>query len=186
MYYQGELSEISGYDYILVPGAGVQLTKPGPQLKDRLNTAIALYNQGSAPKIIISGAYNEEQRVHETAVMRVYLTMHDIPADDIICDEMGVNTAETMRRAKAYDGDKKFIVCTQEMYAPRTSFLAKRYKLNVDIADSDIRIYTMGVGKSRLRETFAATKAVFEGIFVRKCTYDLESYPFIMGGTYEE
>lgn len=186
VYYQGCLSDAQDYDYILVPGAGLVGAKPGPQLQDRLDTAIILYKQGGSKKIIVSGAYDQDTRLYETTVMRIYLTNHDIPESDIICDEYGIDTAETLRRSKAFDKDKKFLICTQSLYMERTSFLAKKFGLDIEIADSDIRIYTANVGKSRLRETFAATKAVFEGLFMKNCTYDVTEYPFIIGGVSHE
>lgn len=160
IYYLGSLVEAQGYDYILVPGAGLSGSKPGVHLTDRLDTAILLYNQKAAPKILLSGAYDSIEQVNETVVMRVYLEREGIPTDDIICDEYGVDTAETLRRAKAYDGAKKFLVCTQSLYAERTTYLAEYFHLDISIAESDIRIYTTDITKTNLRETLAATKAV--------------------------
>lgn len=180
VYYQGCLSKAQGYDYILVPGAAISGAKPTTQLKDRLNTAISLYESGAAPKILLSGAYNEIENLNETTVMRIYLTSQGIPESDIICDEQGVDTAETLRRAKAFAGNKKFLVCTQSLYAERTTYLARCYGIELDIADSDVHIYTIERAKAHLRETLAATKAVLEGIFVKECVYDLNTYPFII------
>lgn len=185
-YYQGCLSDAQNYDYILIPGAGLSGAKPGPQLQDRLDTAILLYEQGAAPKIIVSGAYDNDTGLYEPTVMRIYLSNRGVPETDIICDEHGIDTAETLRRSKAFDKEKKFLICTQSLYIERTAFLAEKFDLTIGIADSDIRIYTADVGKSRLRETFAATKAVFEGLFAKDCTYDVEEYPLIIGGVSDE
>lgn len=186
IFYQGNLSDASDYDYILVPGAGIAMAKPSTHLRDRLDTAISLYNLGAAPKIIVSGAYDEVEMLNESTVMKIYLTSNGIPEDNIICDEYGDCTAETLRRARDYDGDKKFIVCTQSLYFERTTYLANRYKIDISVADSDIRIYTHEVNKSRIRELLAATKAVFEGTFCKKSSFQLDSYPFIVGGQADE
>ena len=185
-YYQGTLSEAQNYDYILVPGAGLRGVYPGPQLQDRLDTAIALYQNGSAPTIIISGAYNEGAKLHECKIMSMYLTKRGIPETDILWDEYGVDTAETLRRAKAFAPDAKFLVCTQGLYIERTTYLAKHFDLNIAVAESDILIYTTDTGKARLRETFAATKAVFEGNFCKSCSYNLQDYPYMLGGATNE
>ena len=164
VYYQGELSKVEGFDYILVPGAGINAAKPGTHLQDRLDTAISLYQAGAANKIIVSGGYDEDSQLLETVVMKLYLEKAGIPTEDITCDDSGKDTASTLRYIREYASDKHIIICTQSLYTPRTAFLAKCFNLNVAFADSDIKIYTTDVGKERLREMFAATKAVFEGM----------------------
>lgn len=186
IYYQGELEEVKLFDYILVPGAGIYYDKPETYLEDRLDTALALYNNGAANKIIVSGGFDTESQLYESAVMRLYLEKRGVSAKDIICDNYGIDTAETIRRVKEYAGNKRVIICTQSLYIPRTAFLANKFDLNADFADSDIKIYTIGVGKARLRETFAATKAVFEGYFYKECSYNLTKYPFIIGENTDE
>lgn len=186
LYYQGELTEAENYDYIVVPGAGIYYDKPETYLEDRLDTALILYESGVSTKIIVSGGFDDVSQLYESAVMKLYLEKRGVPTENIICDNYGTDTAETIRRAKEYVGEKRVIICTQSLYAPRTGFLAKQFGLNATFADSDIKIYTTGMGKSRLRETFAATKAVFEGIFQKKSRFDLTRYPFTIGDNANE
>ena len=181
IFHQGQLDSLQGYDYILVPGSGIVMSRPGTILEDRLNTAITLYKNGAGDKIFVSGAFDENQKLYEGRVMQIYLQKAGIPAKDIICDNYGVDTAETLRRAKAIIKDKRVIICTQSLYSHRTSFLANKYSINADIADSDIHIYTTDVVRSQIRETLAATKAVYDGIFVKKCKYSTSIYPILRG-----
>lgn len=176
--YRGDQSSLTDYDYILVPGAAVASGMPGAHLKDRLDTAAALYHSGAAKKIIVSGFYDAAVGLEEGRVMLVYLKGKDVPSTDILVDDRGYDTAETLRRAKEYVGEGRVIVCTQSLYAARTAYLCQLYGLSAVIADSDIRIYTAGVGKARLRETLAATKAVADGWFAKKSRYPLAEHPF--------
>lgn len=59
------------YDCILVLGAGVRGNQPSPMLADRLEKAIKLYNQGAAPKIIMSGDHGQKN-YDEVNIMKQY------------------------------------------------------------------------------------------------------------------
>lgn len=175
LFWQGQLAKIEGrYACIIVPGAAVSGGAPESHLRDRLDTAAALYRAGASDTILLSGGYNEEQGVWESRVMMAYLDQKGIPREAMILDDFGFDTAETLRRAKAMVEAEPVIICTQSLYADRTAFLAEKFHLESAIADSDIRIYTVGVGKARLREFFAAAKAAFEG---KACRYSLEECP---------
>ena len=67
-------SSVSDADCILVLGAGIRTDgSPSPMLQDRLNTGIALYQNGAAPKLLMSGDhgredYNEVQTMKDIAL----------------------------------------------------------------------------------------------------------------------
>ena len=64
--------EVEDYDCIIVLGAGVRKDgTPSPMLRDRLDKGIELYNQGVAPKIIMSGDHGQN-RYDEVSVMKQY------------------------------------------------------------------------------------------------------------------
>ena len=178
MYYQPQLGRTAeDYSMILVPGSAVFGSYPGLRLEHRLRTALTLYRNGAAQRICVSGAYNDRQEIHETLVMKTYLIKNGVPEEDILVDPWGIDTAETIRRAKAHVGNGRVIVCTQSMYAPRTSYLARCFGLDIDIADSDLCIYTDGMGMAWARETLAAVKAVFEGLLMPDGAHPLHGYP---------
>lgn len=184
-HWQGNQPLLQGeYACILVPGAAVKGGAPETHLQDRLDTAVTLYKAGVSDTILLSGGYNEEQEVWESRVMMAYLDQQGIPREAMVLDDYGIDTAETLRRAKAWAGEEKVIICTQSLYADRTAYLAEQFDLSIEIADSDIRIYTVGVGKGEIREFFAATKAVFEGMFLKDCRYSLEEFPMKGGAEY--
>ena len=54
-------------------------------LKERLDTAISLYRQGAAPKLLLSGD-NSEKYYSEPDCMLAYALEHGVPAEDIFLD----------------------------------------------------------------------------------------------------
>ena len=55
-----EAAELENIDCAVILGAGVRDGKPTPMLRDRLLTGISLYENGSAPKLIMSGDHGSE------------------------------------------------------------------------------------------------------------------------------
>ena len=79
------------YDAILVLGAGLRNGKPSPVLKDRLDTAYEVYENGASNKIIVSGDHGTKT-YDEVNVMKDYLTNKGVPSEDIFMDHSGFST----------------------------------------------------------------------------------------------
>lgn len=60
-------------------------------VRDRMDTAIALYDRGLVPTLIITGGIDADG-VDETEGMRNYAIAHGVPAGDITVDNAGFNT----------------------------------------------------------------------------------------------
>ena len=58
--------------------------------------------------------------------MRSWLEARGVPARDILSDDGGHRTRETMYRAMRYYGVTDAIVCTEAFAMPRTLFLARQ------------------------------------------------------------
>ena len=86
-------------DCILVLGAGVHKdNSPSLMLRDRLETACRLYEEGAASKIIMSGDHGRKD-YDEVQVMKDYAIDKGIPSSDIFMDHAGFSTYESMYRA---------------------------------------------------------------------------------------
>ena len=68
---------------------------PSPVLQDRLDKAIALYEEGRTDILIMSGGIDVEG-VSEAQAMRSYAIAHGVPAQDILVDEYGNNTQDSV------------------------------------------------------------------------------------------
>ena len=159
-YYQTK----NDYDAIIVLGCGIYDNSiPTPLMSDRLDAAIILYNNGVAPKILMSGDHREDD-YNEVAVMREYAMAHGVPSEDIFMDHAGLSTYETMYRAKNVFGINKAIVVTQEYHLYRSLYLASAMGIDADGA--------IAVGHTfqsqwlwNSREILARSKDLLFGIF---------------------
>lgn len=126
-----DASKKSGYDCILVLGCGVRGNTPSPLLSDRLDAAIALYEAGVAPKLLMSGDHGEIF-YNEVSVMRQYAMDRGVPSEDIFLDHAGFSTYESMYRASDVFGVKKAVVVTQKYHLYRAIYDSAAFKIETD------------------------------------------------------
>jgi vancomycin permeability regulator SanA len=119
-----EASSAPARSIAIVPGAAVRWGRPLTSLTGRLETALALYSAGQVKAILVSG--NDIAGSPEVSVMRGWLLAHGVPAADILADDRGSRTRNTMLDAAAEFGVGDAIVCTQDLYVERAIFLARR------------------------------------------------------------
>lgn len=113
------------YDCIIVLGCAVYKDKsPSPFLKDRLATAVCLYNEGVADKILLSGDRNEAEEYDEVGAMYEYCINCGVDPEDIFLDVYGYSTYETMYRAYNYYGVRSAVIVTQGYHIYRSTFIA--------------------------------------------------------------
>lgn len=157
------------YDAILILGSGVRGNTPSPILKERLETGIALYKNGIAPKIIMSGDHGKKY-YDEVNIMKDYAIQQGIPSEDIFMDHAGFSTYESMYRAGYIFGVKRMVVVSQEYHLYRAIYIAKR--LNIDVIGANATKNIMSGHKARLtREIFAQNKDFFKVILKPKPTF---------------
>lgn len=132
-------------DYIMVLGAGIEPDgSPSPVLKERLDTAIKLYQHQNAKQIIVSGGMDEAQS--EISAMYNYLIENDIPAENVLCDTLGVDTFASINNLSQVYHAKSAIIVSQRFHLYRAVFIAKHFDLEVygcpsseeDISDHDL------------------------------------------------
>ena len=88
-------------DAIVVLGNKVEKNGvPSQRLRDRLNKAIMIFQDGRAKYIIVSGGIGAEG-YDEAITMKNYLLIHDIPEICIITDSNGVNARATAKFTSA-------------------------------------------------------------------------------------
>lgn len=135
-----QASTLEDVDCIVVLGCFVNEDgTPCNLLKDRLDTAIELYNKGAAPKIIMSGDHSSDD-YNEVAAMKKYAVKHGVPSEDIFMDHAGYSTYETVYRAKEVFGADKVIFVTQEYHLYRTVYLAEKMGMDAYGVASDYQI----------------------------------------------
>ena len=163
------------FDCILVLGAGIRKGKPSPMLEDRLLTAIKLYNDGIASKILVSGdhEYNDYDEVN---VMKNYLKDNGIPSEDIFMDHAGLSTYDSIYRAKMIFKVSKFVIVTQKYHLHRAIYIAKNIDMKAYGVSATKRNY-VGQNKRNVREFMARIKDFFKCLVSPEPTYLGEVIP---------
>ena len=152
-------------DAIIVLGAGLDADgRPGTVLKDRIDTAIMLYNEGVSKKLLMSGDGTEEYH-NEAQAMRDYAIEKGVPEDDIYMDPAGLSTYESMYRAAEIYMITSCVIVTQTYHLYRSVFLARGLGLNAFGYASEIHIDQLKYLPLEFREFFARIKACFSIIF---------------------
>ena len=163
-----ELKEMNP-DCILVLGAAVKGDVPSKILKDRLDVAIALYEAGVAPKLLLSGD-NGQVNYNEVKVMAKYVLDAGVPDEDIFLDHAGFSTYESMYRARDVFTVKTAVVVTQKYHLYRALQIGKALGLDVKGVASDQKSYAGQIYRD-IREIAARIKDVFQTIIQPEPTY---------------
>ncbi|HWR98130.1 MAG TPA: YdcF family protein [Candidatus Methanoperedens sp.] len=84
-------------DAIVVLGAAQYDGRPSPVFRARLDHAIALWREGRAPLLVVTGGRQEGDRLSEAATARDYATGQGVPAASIRMEDVGRSTLESLR-----------------------------------------------------------------------------------------
>ena len=135
-----ESEKLNDVDCIIVLGCFVKKDgTPGNILADRLKTAVELYKNGVAPKIIMSGDHSSDE-YNEVASMKRYAVEAGVPSEDVFMDHAGFSTYETMYRAKEVFGAKKVVIVTQEYHLYRSVYIAEKLGMEAYGVASDFKL----------------------------------------------
>ena len=140
IYTLDEADQLSG-DCILVLGCGVRSDgKPSHMLQDRLDIAIAAYQMGLAPKLLMSGDHGREH-YDEVNAMKDYAISKGVPSGDIFMDHAGFSTYESMHRARNIFQCERIIIVTQNYHLYRAIHNARAFGMEAVGISSDLRCY---------------------------------------------
>lgn len=118
-----EIEEAPASRLAIVFGAGLRRDgSPTAVLRDRVETAAALYFSGKVEKILMSGD-NSYEYYNEPGSMKEYALSLGVPETAIVVDYAGRRTYDTCYRAKAIFGVEKALLVTQGFHLPRALFL---------------------------------------------------------------
>ena len=115
----------------IVFGAGVRTDgRLSPMLRDRMDTAITLYQAGKVRKLLVSGD-NRFVEYNEPAAMYDYAVARGVPPDDVVRDYAGRRTYDTCYRANAIFGVTDALLVTQRFHLPRALFTCRNLGLTL-------------------------------------------------------
>lgn len=144
------------YLYALILGAKVH--EGGilsDMLRDRMDAGIALYQEGSVKKLLLSG--DNSGKWGEVTAMKEYAMKNGIPEADIIMDEEGFSTYESLSRAKQVYGIEKLVIVTQKYHLYRALYIAKHMDITAVGCDAALHSYG-GQLYREIREILARIK----------------------------
>jgi len=135
---------------------------PSVILRDRVETAVTLYESGIVEKLLMSGD-NRFEDYNEPESMRQYALTLGMPDSDIVLDYAGRRTYDTCYRAREIFGVDSAILVTQAFHLPRALFLCKVFGIDAVGVEAENYYY---LKRSRLiwntRELLATVQSVWD------------------------
>lgn len=129
-------------------------------LRDRMDTAVALYQNGKVDRLLLSGD-NREDHYNEPGAMMDYAIKQGVPPADIQPDYAGLRTYDTCYRARHIFQVEQAILVTQAFHLPRAIFTCQQLGVAVTGTEADRRTYR-GSRWYEFREMIATTRALWD------------------------
>ena len=150
----------------IVFGAGLRRDGgPTAVLRDRVQTAVQLYQNGKVEKLLMSGD-NRFENYNEPEAMRQYAHSLGVPDEAIVLDYAGRRTYDTCYRARHIFGIESAILVTQKFHLSRALFTCNALGVKAVGVEADNYYY---LKRSRfywnVREQFATVTAFWDVYF---------------------
>jgi SanA protein len=131
-----------------------------PVLRDRVDTAIAVYKAGQVGHIIVSGD-NRAEDYDEPGAMMAYAIEQGVDPTDITADRAGHRTYDTCYRASHVFDVTSAVLVTQAFHLPRALMTCESLGIEVVGVAADKRSYR-SARWYEFRETAATLVAVWD------------------------
>ena len=149
--------------------------RPSDMLEDRLKRGLELYDQGIAPKLLMSGDHGRVS-YNEVASMRQYALDHQVTSEDVFMDHAGFSTYDSVYRARDVFKADKIIIVSQEYHLYRALFLSNMLGIEAYGVSADYRSYAGQLGRD-VREVLARVKDTAMGVFQPEPVFLGEAIP---------
>jgi uncharacterized SAM-binding protein YcdF (DUF218 family) len=151
--------DASPADAIVVLGAAQYDGRPSPVLEARLDHAAALFGQGLAPVVWVTGGRRPGDRFTEATAGALYLHARGVPDAAIRREVSGRNTWESLAAAARYlraEGTTRVLLVSDPYHSYRLAAIAGELGLDARVAPTPaIRLSGANRWKALLRETVA-------------------------------
>ena len=153
-------------DAIVVLGAAQYDGQPSPALRERLDHAVRLYEQGLAPVIWVTGGRQPGDRFSEASASSQYLIRQGIPNDAVQLETNGGNSYLSLAATARYlrDSDQREVLLVSDpWHTYRLIAIAREVGLRPQVSPSSpARISATGL-RRLARETTAVALGRFVG-----------------------
>lgn len=123
----GRSSADEPVDAIVVLGAAQYDGRPSPQLEARLEHALALYEEGLAPMVMVTGGKLPSDRFTEAEAGRRYLVDRGVPESAILMENAGTTTYESLESASVVllgEGLDEVVLVSDPFHLKRSDLIA--------------------------------------------------------------
>lgn len=137
----GSIGRRTGFDAVVVLGAGLIGDRVPPLLASRLDRGVHLYRRevaaGRTPLVVVSGGQGPGEAVSEAAAMREYLLGRGVPDELIVVEDRSTTTEQNLAysaellRAREWSG--RAVAVTNNFHVFRAAVLARRLRLRMQI-----------------------------------------------------
>jgi len=131
--------------------------------KDRVITAINLYEDDKVEKILVSGDHGQDNYDEVNAAKR-YLLEQGVNPEDIFLDHAGFDTYDSLYRAKEIFQVDSLVVVTQDFHLDRALYIADNLNMDAVGVSADRHKY-VGENYRNRREKLATIKAYLNVMF---------------------
>lgn len=157
-------------DAAIVLGAALWDNEPSPGLRERLEHALELYEQGNVSYLILSGGLDHNgSTLTEAEGMRNYLMKRGVPEDRLLLENDARSTYENLLFSKAIakaNGLNSFLIVTHDYHAPRAAEIA-RY---LDYEQTEVvgfKSKVLRTSYNQSREVLAFTKWKLDAVLLK-------------------
>ncbi len=126
--WQARTNEARAADAIVVLGAAQYNGRPSNVLSARLDHALDLYEQGLAPRIVVTGGRAEGDTYTEAESGYMYLVERGVPDSAILMESEGRNTWASMQGVAALledSGVDRLLIVSDGFHLLRTELMAR-------------------------------------------------------------
>ena len=160
VYRYAKVDQTQPADAAIVLGAAVFRGRPSPVLRERLNHAIQLYEQGYVETLIFTGGLGSRDQLTEAEVSRQYALGHGVPDGAILLETRSTNTHENLQNAQAVaaeQGVQTFLIVSTPFHMKRAMAIADQLGMEASTSSTRTTQWISWRTKSRayLREVAA-------------------------------
>ena len=154
----------------IVLGAALWNDVPSPGLRERLNHALMLYQEGRFQTFIVSGGLGDEgATITEAEGMKRYLMQNGVPEEHILKEPLARSTYQNLQFSKALmdnHGLDSAVIVTHTYHGGRAADMAGF--IGIDPVQTDTcETKVMSKAKHRFRETLAFGKWELDKLLLR-------------------
>ena len=121
----------------LVLGAAQYNGEPSPVLRQRLDLAVSLFQNGAVDKVVVTGGGRAGDATTEAKASYDYLRAQGVPDEQVLLEVQGTSTYESLAAAHRFlaaDGVSEVVLVTDRFHARRALLVAEEVGFDAEVA----------------------------------------------------